>query len=66
MARGYKTYKRTRINFDDDFVIIYDEHGNQIYKGIEDYSPMKDENWVWDNKEQAYIFGDYIKICVEV
>lgn len=33
---------------------------------IEDYEPMKDENWTWDNSLQAYILESYIKICLDI
>lgn len=66
MKRGYKTYNRKRIDFDDDLVIVFDGNKSQIYKGIEDYEPMKDENWQWDNSEKVYKYGDYTKICLEV
>lgn len=66
MKRDYKSYPRKRIDYDDDFVVVYDDSGNQIYKGIEDYEPMKDENWAWDNSEQIYRCNGYIKVCLEV
>lgn len=66
MKRGYKTYNRKPIDFEDDLVIVFDENESQIYKGIEDYEPMKDENWQWDNSEKVYRCGGYIKICLEV
>lgn len=53
-----------RINFDDDLVIIYDKDMNVVYKGLEDYDPMKDEDWKWDASIGAYRFGDYIQNCV--
>ena len=65
MKRGYKTYERKQIEYEDDLVIVYDENENQIYKGIEDYDLMKDENWQWDNLEKIYRCGDYIKICLD-
>lgn len=66
MNRDYKTYQRTQINAEDDLVIVFDENNSQIYKGIEDYEPMKDENWKWDNVEQIYRYNGYIKICLDV
>lgn len=66
MKRGYKTYIRKQIEFEDDLVIVFDGNESQIYKGIEDYEPMKDENWRWDNSEKVYKYGGYIKICLEV
>lgn len=66
MKRVYTTYNRKRIDFEDDFVIVFDETEQQIYKGIEDYEPMKDADWKWDPSENVYRFGKYIKICLEV
>ena len=66
MKRGYKTYNRKRIDFDDDLVIVFDGNESQIYKGIEDYEPMKDEDWKWDPSENVYRLDKYIKICLGV
>ena len=66
MKRGYKTYNRKRIEFEDDLVIVFDGNESQIYKGIEDYEPMKDEDWKWDPSENVYRLNKYIKICLEV
>jgi len=65
MKRSYDSYQRKRIDFEDDIVIVF-EDGNQIYKGIEDYEPMKDADWKWDNNIRAYVLDNYIKICLEV
>ena len=65
MQREYKTYDRKRIDFEDDFVIVF-EDDKQIYKGTEDYEPMKDADWKWDPSENVYRFDKYIKICLEV
>lgn len=54
---------RKRINYDDDFVIVYHK-GVQIYSGLEDDEPMKYENWVWNEKNKQYEFGNYTKVCV--
>jgi hypothetical protein len=64
MKRSYDSYQRKRIDFEDDIVIVF-EDGNQIYKGIEDYEPMKDADWKWDNNIKAYVLDNYIKICLE-
>lgn len=62
---------RKTIDFEDDIVIVYDdESGHEIYKGIEDFDPMKDENWKWDGSTQSYSLvaegRKYIKICLDV
>lgn len=66
MKRNYKTYNRKHIEFEDDIVIVFDENESQIYKGIEDYEPMRYENWQWDNSEKIYKCGGYIKICLDI
>ena len=56
-----------RIEYDDDEVEVF-KIGSRgiVYVGLEDYEPMKNENWkfiVTDEKRQLgyYQFGDYIK-----
>ena len=71
--RTYTSYKnRKRLEVEDDLVIVFKDD-SEIYKGIEDYEPMKDENWRYDNSIQAYRLEDsrtdghtYIKICLDV
>ena len=58
--------ERRHINFDDDLVIVYDENGLVMYKGIQDFEPMKDDDWKWDNSIRAYRLDSYIKICLDV
>lgn len=53
-----------RIDYDDDLVIVYDRKGKVIYKGLEDYEPMKDEPWNWDGTIQGYRLDGYVKILV--
>lgn len=65
MSKSYKNFERCKIEYEDDIVIVYDENGKLVYRGIEDYEPMKDENWQWDNNEKLYRFENYIKICIE-
>lgn len=57
--------KTKHINFDDDLVIVYDGD-KEIYRGIEDYEPMKDEDWRWDDKIKGYKFDKFIKYCLDV
>ena len=64
--RGYNTYIRKQIDAEDDIVIVFDEEDNQIYKGIEDYEPMKDCDWKWYNDIQAYKYLGYLKICLDI
>lgn len=61
----YEKYtNRGRINFEDDLVVVFDTDGTELYKGMEDYEPMKDEDWKYDAGEQVYRLGGYIKVCV--
>ena len=54
-----------RIDFDDDLVVVIDiTNNNEVYRGIEDYEPMKNENWKWNEKEQCYTFDKYKKYCL--
>ena len=64
--RAHNSFQRKRIDYEDDIVIVYDNAENQIYKGIEDYEPMKDEDWRWKDDIKAYVYKDYIKICLDV
>lgn len=61
---------RKKIEYDDDLVIVYSEEDGCVYKGIEDYEPMNDEDWKWDSKLQAYkvtLYNEtYYKICLDV
>lgn len=67
MAKSnWKSLERRRINFDDDLVIVYDEDDREIYRGLEDYEPMKDEPWKWDNESQSYKLDKYRKICLDI
>ena len=57
-------YPRTRITYEDDTVIVFDNDGNIYYSGIEDYEPLKREPWVWNPENRTYTFGQYTKICI--
>lgn len=58
--------KYRRIQFDDDIVMV--KHGKEtVYKGLEDYEPMKYEPWRWDDKKHCYTLrGGYKKYCLDV
>jgi len=62
--------ERRRIDFEDDVVIVYDKDDNVIYQGMEDYEPMKREDWKWNQKLEVYeLTADkkkYIKICLDI
>ena len=53
-----------RIQYEDDLVVVYDPSGEEIYKGMEDYEPMKDENWKWDMFHGYYTLNGYVKVCL--
>ena len=55
-------FKGSRIDYDDDLVITYDKNGKVVYKGIEDYDPMKYEDWKWDEKTHSYKLDGYTKV----
>ena len=59
--------KTKRIEFEDDVVKVF-KNGKLIYKGIEDYEPMKDEPWRWNESTKSYILNNngvkYEKICL--
>lgn len=43
-----------RINYEDDLVEVYDDKGKQVYHGILDYCPYKDENYKWNEADKNY------------
>lgn len=55
---------KRRIDYDDDLVIVYDTKGKIIYKGLEDYEPMKDEPWRWDENIKGYRLEGMTKVCI--
>lgn len=57
-----KSFKPSdRINYEDDLVQVYEisESNDEIYLGIEDYEPMKDEDWKFCRDIGVYYFIDY-------
>lgn len=61
MSNKYK-----QIEFEDDIVLVLDENGKQIYKGPEDYEPLKDEDWRWDERAGHYTFNGMVKKCLNI
>lgn len=59
MRKGTK-----EIEYEDDLVIVYDAEGDVVYKGMEDYEPMKYEPWRWDKSINGYRLNGYTKVCV--
>ena len=56
--------KYGKIKYDDDIVIVTNSSGEVIYKGLEDYEPMKNEPWVWDAVGMCYHFHGLTKRCI--
>lgn len=53
-----------KIEFEDDIVVVYDKNGSIIYKGTEDYEPMKNEYWKWEKDKGYYTLDNkFIKVC---
>lgn len=62
----YKETTRKRICYEDDFVAVYNEKGECVYEGLEDYEPMRREDWRWDDKNERYTLngGRYTKVML--
>ena len=43
-----------RVNYEDDFVEVYDDKGKKVYSGILDDTPYKDEDYRWNEKDKNY------------
>ena len=54
-----------RLNYEDQVVKVYDANGREIYSGIEDYEPMRDAPWEFDDSIGAYRFDGYIKDVID-
>jgi hypothetical protein len=56
-----------KVEFEDDFVSVYDANGEEVYDGILDYCPFKDdfdEHGVWDANNNRYkLPRDYVLVC---
>lgn len=60
--------KRKRIEFEDDIVAVY-RGDKEIYKGMEDDEPMKDEPWRYDTTTKTYSipsYEEYKKVCIDI
>ena len=65
LHEGYpKKSVRKEIDAEDDLVKVFNGE-EEIYAGLEDYEPMKDENWKWDSNEKCYVLDNYKKFCYE-
>lgn len=61
-----KEFKTKRIQYDDDMVVVYDKDGKEVYKGLEDYDPYKDENWRWNDALGGYQCNGMTKYCLDI
>ncbi len=59
-------FAKKQIDYEDDIVVVYDASGKCVYKGSEDFEPMKDCDWKWNNKKEQYEYDEYIKICLDI
>ena len=46
------------IQYEDDFVYVFNEKDELMYKGILDYCPYKDEAYRWNEKDGCYDLVD--------
>lgn len=61
----YEKYpERSQISFEDDMVKVFNKDGQEIYSGMEDYEPMKYDDWRWDSTDRVYRLDGYIKVCI--
>lgn len=58
--QGAKVQDDGRISFDDDIVEVR-KGSKVIYRGMEDYEPMKYESWEYDERRKLYRLGKYTK-----
>lgn len=67
MNKVFNNFDKKQIEYDDDLVLVYDDsNSNLIYKGIEDFEPMKDCDWIWNSSMNLYQYENYIKICLDI
>lgn len=58
--------KTKKIEYDDDFVIVYNAQGREVYRGCEDYEPNNNEPWAWNESDRAYYCNGWKKICLAI
>ena len=67
MGRHIIPMGHKKVEFEDDFVSVYDANGNEVYDGILDYCPFKDDfdnHGVWDANNNRYnLPRDYVLVC---
>lgn len=64
-VKAYVGIARRKIIYENDVVFVLDKNDKEIYRGIEDYEPMKDAPWRWDKDDLVYRYKDYVKICYD-
>lgn len=56
-----------KVEFEDDIVSVYDANGKEVYHGILDYCPFKDDfddYGMWDTNNNRYkLPRDYVLVC---
>lgn len=68
MGRHIIPMGHKKVEFEDDFVTVYDvANGKEVYDGILDYCPFKDDfdnHGVWDANNKRYnLPRDYVLVC---
>ena len=53
-----------RIQYEDDIVRVFNEKGEEVYKGLEDYDPNKDLDWRYNENKNRYEYRGWIKVCI--
>ena len=53
-----------RIEYEDDIVRVFNEKGEEVYKGLEDYDPNKDLDWRYNETRNCYEYKGWTKVCI--
>jgi len=62
---GFNVPSRGRVLFEDDLVRVFNEKGEEVYKGMEDYDPNKDLAWEYKEERNRYEYNGWIKVCTD-
>ena len=60
---GFNVHSK-RIEYDDDLVRVFNEKGEEVYKGLEDFDPNKDLAWEYKEERHRYEYKGWIKVCL--
>lgn len=58
--------KTKRIQYDDDIVVVYDEIGKLIFKGMEEDDPYQYCDWQFDEDLGCYTCNGWKKECLDI